>query len=208
MQWPSDMTVRPIEQWPGELTRDRKVSNFSTAWSSTVELLGRELRAIGGTDIVLQVAMTEKDFRIDGYPRAQAKPEHPGVILSLGSKAGPLSWPCDTFTTWQDNIRGIALSMEALRKMERYGVTKRGEQYTGWKALPQQGSAATEFGTVEAAVAFLKSTIPGLLVDLPEQRLYRSAQSHAHPDRHGNDRTLWNRVEAAGEVLRAAKLIR
>lgn len=201
------MTVRPIEQWPGELTRDRKASNFSTAWTSTVELLGRELRAIGGTDIVLQVAMTENDFRIDGYPRAQAKPEHPGVILSLGSKAGPLSWPCDTFTTWQDNIRGIALSMEALRKMERYGVTKRGEQYTGWKALPQQGSEASEFGSAEAAIAFLRTVATATPPNANLTALYRRARASTHTDRPGNDRAQWDRVEAAGEILRAAKLI-
>ena len=133
MQWPANMTVRPIQQWPGELTAKRRRSSFKAGWSDTIELLGRELRAIAAKDVVLQVAMQEKDFRIDGYPRAQAKAAHPGVILSLGSNVGPLSWPCDTFDSWQDNIRGIALSMEALRKVDRYGVTKRGEQYTGWQ---------------------------------------------------------------------------
>lgn len=203
------MTVRPIEQWPGELTRDRKASNFSTAWSSTVELLGRELRAIGGTDIVLQVAMTEKDFRIDGYPRAQAKAEHPGVILSLGSKVGPLSWPCDTFTTWQDNIRGIALAMEALRKVDRYGVTKRGEQYTGWKALPQQSSQASGFGSAEDALDYL-GDLTGIDVvnsDLEVSVILRRARKLVHPDRPGNTREAWNLVESAADVLRAAKLI-
>ncbi|WVX88099.1 DnaJ-like chaperonin [Gordonia phage LitninMcQueen] len=209
MQWPANMTVRPIQAWPTELTKARKRSNFSASWSDTLELLSRELRAINAKNIVLQVAMQESDFRIDGYPRAQAKAAHPGVILSLESTVGPLSWPCDTFTTWQDNIRGIALSMEALRKVDRYGVTKRGEQYRGWRQLGSTASAPTKFGTTEAALDFLGDLLGIDIVntDLDIRVIYRRAQAAAHPDRHKNDRTVWDQVEAAGEVLRAEKLV-
>lgn len=44
-------------------------------------------------------------------------------------RRGHLSYPCDTFTTLQDNLRVIALALEALRMVDRYGVTRRGEQY-------------------------------------------------------------------------------
>jgi hypothetical protein len=192
------------------MTRTRRRSNFSASWSDTVDLLRRELRAIGAKNVVLQVAMEEKDFRNDGYPRAQAKPAHPGVILSLESNVGPLSWPCDTFTTWQDNIRGIALSMEALRKVDRYGVTKRGEQYRGWRQLPSTASTPTQFASVEAALDFLGEVI-GVNVaatDVDVRVVYRRARAIAHPDRHANgDDSLWRQVESAGELLRAEKLV-
>ncbi|NKR61713.1 molecular chaperone DnaJ [Rhodococcus hoagii] len=206
MQWPAEMTVRPIEQWPGELTSERRRSNFASPWSSTLELLSRELRAIRATNVVLQVAMTEKDFRIDGYPRAQAKAAHPGVILSLESNVGPLSWPCDSFTTWQDNIRGIALSMEALRKVDRYGVTKRGEQYRGWRAIGATASKPTGFGSAEAALRYLRDLV-GSDGDLDATTAWKRARSLVHPDRNGGDREAWDVVEAAGDVLRAEKWI-
>lgn len=33
------------------------------------------------------------------------------------------------------------------------------------------------------------------------QRVYRLARAGTHPDRHGGDRTLWDRVEQAARVL-------
>lgn len=201
MQWPANMTVRPIQQWPGELTQKRRRSNFKAGWSDTIELLGRELRAISAKNVVLQVAMQEKDFRIDGYPRAQAKAAHPGVILSLDSNVGPLSWPCDSFDSWQDNIRGIALSMEALRKVDRYGVTKRGEQYTGWQQLPAGGAVAPS--TAEAEMIILSYADLPIGEPTTLEAAYRKARANTHPDRR-NDRTAWDAVEAAADVLRSA----
>ena len=34
------------------------------------------------------------------------------------------------------NLRAIALALAALRAVERYGVTRRQEQYKGWAELP------------------------------------------------------------------------
>lgn len=65
MQWPPNMTVRPIQSWPGELTTSRKRSNFKASWSDTIELLRRELRAINATNVVLQVAMQKAQWEAD-----------------------------------------------------------------------------------------------------------------------------------------------
>ncbi len=127
---------RPIVTWPGELTKLRRSSPFRATWSSTMTLLDTELQAIQGRDVVIQRAFKEADLRLDGEPRPGAKPEHPGVILSFDSKYGPLQYATDAFYAWDDNVRAIALALEALRKVDRYGVSKRGEQYRGWKALP------------------------------------------------------------------------
>lgn len=138
-----DWRVVPIERWPLKATVGRKSSPFDSPWSATMDLLERELRALRARKVVLQMFITESDIRNDGWIYADARPKQPGVVLTLDSKYGPLSYPCDTFTSWQDNVRAIALALEALRKVDRYGVTKTGEQYTGWKALPPPG-ATTE----------------------------------------------------------------
>jgi hypothetical protein len=127
---------RPIVVWPGELTRSRRPSPFKAEWSATVRLLEDELRHIGGKDVVLQRAFSEEDLRLDGEPRAGARALHPGVILSFDSRFGPLRYATDAFENWEANLRAIALSLEALRAVDRYGVSRRGEQYVGWKALP------------------------------------------------------------------------
>lgn len=86
--------------------------------------------------------LKDTDIRLDGQIRASAPvPEHPGVILAFdarklmdnfaGSKGG-LSFVQDHY----DNLRSIALTLEALRTVDRYGGTEHGEQYQGFRTLP------------------------------------------------------------------------
>ncbi len=203
--WPTSLTLRPIQQWPGHLTVERKRSTFSAPWRSTLNLLDRELGylgRIGQAPAVLQVAMREQDFRLDGMPRANAKSEHPGVILSIESKHGPLSYPCDQFDRWQDNLRAIELALEALRKVDRYGVTRSAEQYTGWKQLPTAPSRDVEERAAELLAGLADMSAADIVADPEAARLaHRKARAATHPDRFGGRRTAWDDVEAAAAVL-------
>jgi len=203
--YPTNMTLRPITAWPHQLTQERRRSNFSAQWGDTLGLLDRELWYLGNgqrnAPAILQIAMREQDFRIDGMPRATAKPEHPGVILNVESRTGPLSFPCDTFTSWQDNLRAIALALEALRRLDRYGITPRSEQYAGWKQLPSAGEQAPAGVTADEAERQLRLAAGDM--DSPLDRVYRAARAGAHPDRNGGDRSGWDAAEEAAAVLRA-----
>ena len=200
-----EVTFRPIDRWPGEQTKRRQRSRFDSAWGDTLELMQRELRHLRAKGVVVLLALGEDDIRLDGRPRANARPEHPGVILAFDSPYGPLKYPCDTFTTWQDNFRAIALALEALRKVDRYGVTKRGEQYTGWRALPGPSGEAT---TVEQAARILASesgrSAEAIQGDAREAGLaIRKALMEAHPDRGGSpDR--FHAVQTARRVIEEA----
>lgn len=212
--YPAGMTLRPIERWPFEFTRNRRRSAFSATLGSTLGQLDAELRHLGSgrrAPSVLQIAMREQDFRLDGLPRAHAVPEHPGVILAIESKHGDLSYPCDTFTHWQDNLRAITLGLEALRKVGRYGITPGNEQYRGWQAI----EATPTVDAKAAACAVLArlawpnenddcqaSWAQKILSD-PEiaRNTLRQARAKAHPDRHGGDQTLWNHVDGAAKLL-------
>lgn len=223
--WPDSLKVGPIREWPGELTRERKFAPFKTAefdsyrrrstpLSSTLELLDRELRMLSAKNAEMLVAIAPSDFRLDGKPRAQAKATHPGVILSFDSKVGHLSYPCDTFTTWQDNLRAIAKALEALRMVDRYGVTKRGEQYRGFLAIEARATGA--FTSDEAAMRYLAGVAdmivdPALEMvsafDLGERRrIAARALFHSHPDR-GGDRGVYEKAIAAQEHLRRSELL-
>ncbi|OZC80591.1 molecular chaperone DnaJ [Rhodococcus sp. 06-418-5] len=212
--YPASLTLRPIVMWPGKPTAVRERSKFSATWSSTLSLLDRELSKLGkgarNAPAVLQIAMREQDFRQDGMPRANARPEHPGVILAItDSLKGPLSFPCDKYDRWQDNLRAIALSLEDLRAIDRHGVTQNAEQYVGWKAIDSAPSATRL--SVEAAEAVLRQIAgdnhSGIELGTLAQ-VYRRARRNAHPDRHGGDRLFWNKVEAAAEVLNSVGRLR
>lgn len=210
--WPHTMHVAPIREWPGTLTTDGQLSKFSATLTDTLRILDREIWHLADTraqqdSAELLVAIDAGQFRQDGRPYANAKAAHPGVIFSIDSRHGHLSYPCDTFTQWEDNLRAIALALEALRKVDRYGVTKRGEQYRGFLAL-EATAAPAGFADVNAALRFLASfhpNVPGAATVTPKL-LLRSAQRKAHPD-HGGDDATFQRVSLAEAKLREEGLL-
>jgi hypothetical protein len=224
------LLLRPIVTWPGELTKDRRPSPFRSTYSETLQILDRELDALAITsDPVIQLAIREEDLRLDGELRANARPEtHPGVILSFTSRRhGELSYPCDTFDRtpyarpaqigWQQNLRAVALGLEALRKVERYGIANRGQQYTGWKQLGAgTPMPAASTMTVEEAARFIADHADleplgpddtpwwQLIVEEPDALAsgYRRAAKILHPDA-GGDAELFKRLQEAKQLLEA-----
>jgi len=211
IDYPADLDVRPLTNWPGPLTAARTRAPFSAGLTATLDTLRRELAALGARHPVLEVAIPADQFRIDGRPRANARETHPGVVLSLPTtNVGALRYATDTFDRWQDNLRAITLGLEALRKVDRYGITKRGEQYAGFKALPSGATPMPSAMTVDEAarvLAELGSDEQGTfatraLLDFPTlvTRAYHRAAGRLHPDR-GGDRTAWDRLEQAKRIL-------
>jgi len=184
----------------------RKRSSFdANMLTKTTKLLKREAGMLGAAQVVVQV---DGPVRQDGQP-AVTRLRTPAVSVFIQSRHGPLRYDVDTFDHWEDNLRGVALGLEALRAVDRYGVTKRGEQYPGWKALPPGTSVATAMPAMSATeaagivVETAKSMVEPDLV-LQDSRLYsslwRDAVKNAHPDR-GGDRQAWDRLQVAKTVL-------
>jgi hypothetical protein len=177
-------------------------------------ILERELAALRAKHVVLEVDFRERDLRLDGQLRADARCLSPAVRLAFESKHGPLTYATDHFhrptwggqhfpmSDWQYNVRAIALSLESLRRVDRYGVTRRGEQYAGWKALPPGLAMGSSHMTTDEAWTVLRKaaeTDPNEYVEPPA--LFRRARAAAHPDRNNGDRTVWDQVEHAAKVL-------
>ncbi len=223
MSW--QLITEPIDRWPDKVsTRSR--SPFKASYADTIELLGRELDHLRATGPVVMQVVTRNgayDLRRDGLLRAQAKIEHPGVRLSFKSKHGQLTYSTDAFDSywsgdmpgWQANLRAIALGLEALRKVDRYGIARSGEQYRGWSALPAgTGQSASDMTREQAAAIIATHSVdpPGepdhdvevrrILSSVDAARTsLRYARASAHPDRNNGDRTHWDEVEAAAKVL-------
>ena len=199
------MVVPLPDQWPGEPTpsHQRKRSPFGTNWSSTLGLLDAEVRALHGRDVTFALAVRADQIRDDGGVYAKARIQDPSVIVSLTSGADRLSFPCDRFQWWEDNVRAIALAMEALRKVDRYGV-QGGRQYQGFKALP----AARETPNWDQALATLAEFSDTFVhVGDPSVATVRVAVRHArartHPDSNGGSAAAFHRVQAAAELISA-----
>jgi hypothetical protein len=206
----------PIQRWPGPATRDRRSSTFTADYSSTLQTLTYEIDRLGAMRAVVQADIRPEDIRQDGLPRASAKaPVHPGVIVSFESpRTGPVSFPCDAFPDWKDNLRGIALTLERLRQADPYGLTRHGEQYRGWQAPPPPGQAGDSgqddglrpegrFRDAESAARWL-SGVSGIPVSADRtdadavSRAYRKAAAELHPDVGGDHEQFVRLQQAAG----------
>lgn len=222
-----NISFRPIEKWPREMTSSRRRAPFKSGYSSTIALLLRELRMFGYANsctvqsVVLQLAMQESDFKLDGMPRANAKASHPGVIVSFEAnkssynrtnhktehRVTPYAFPCDSFTTWEQNLRAISLALEALRKVDRYGVTKHSEQYTGWRTLPPPQAESPAESPIGSA--FRLSQLSGfdqsqIMTDSDyARRAYTAACMRWHPDRNnGIQKPEWHELQSVWERVK------
>lgn len=202
--------IEPLGAWTRPVTKTRRGSHtFKAKWPDTLELLIREAGELGLRGaIAVRIDVTEGDLRRDGMLRVGAKVGFPGVVVSFESRHGPVSFATDAYEqyygwalpAWQANLRAVALSLQALRAVDRYGVTKSGEQYVGWRALPAGGEsmpAARAALIIRIAAGEGGETADGPIND----RMLRRARANSHPDRNGGDRDEWNAVEQAVAVL-------
>lgn len=209
-----DATFRPLTDWPGQPTAfyARRRSQFRSTYTQTLDLLESELNAIDAREVVIQIALGGRDIRNDGWPRANARPSQPGVVLSFVREKQALQFACDTFDAWEDNLRAIAKTLEALRAVDRYGATKSGEQYRGWQQLPPgdgyQAPPLHAMTREEAAALLAKHSgfaPQSILTDAEVRSMaHKRAVGKLHPDR-GGDAEEMMRVTRAAAVVAGGK---
>jgi hypothetical protein len=206
--------IRPLVAWTDPETGNRRSSSrFRASWQDTLEYLSSEIEKVGGREpVVIQVDVQEGDIRLDGMLRANAKVGHPGVVVSFESQYGPLRYATDAYERnwahgmpgWQANLRAIALTLEALRAIDRWGVSKRGEQYTGWKALP--AAAGVTFPSADEALRWMREQT-GDNGSLRSARIvYRDLAKRLHPDVGGSPEE-WEKLSAARLLLMSAGIL-
>jgi len=216
--------IRPLGPWIDPVTADRRSAHqFRASWQDTLDLLDKETELLGAALVVLQVDVTEGELRRDGMLRAGARVGFPGVRVSFDSIHGPLTYSTDAYerwwgnglASWQANIRAIALALGALRAVDRYGVSGRGEQYRGWTAIAARPAEMTR----EQAAEFIAhwagnwsgndtATQARMILADPVAVLahsYRLAAKRAHPDLTGDDGDTMARLNAARDLLQGGR---
>lgn len=210
---------KSLDVWPGEETppHKRARSNFDSKWTQTMKLLEREVRHLRAVTDTLTIATFHSPNCItrSGSIRIGSKlPAKPGVILSFETsdkgERTKMSYECDRFLFWEDNVRAIALALEALRKVDRYGVGKAGAQYKGYLALGAAPIRLDGMSDLEAAQLLCKhaghvnSYAMRVLEDSQTmEATFRDAARAVHPDRDGGSDALMAEVNIAAQILRA-----
>jgi hypothetical protein len=209
MQW----QIEPMAAWPYPDTKGRKGNPFRAKFDATLSLLKVELEHLKVQGAVaVRVVADAADVRQDGMLRARAQVRHPGVALSFTSGVhGPLTYPSDAFAAryygevdWQINLRAIALGLQHLRALDRYGIAARGEQYAGWRAI--EAATPAWFDSADEALRWLAEYTDLSRHHVEPTVILRAASKRAHPD-VGGDPADWLRVDAARQLLRKAQVV-
>lgn len=200
------ITFQPLTDWPGERTKSKQSCQFRSGYDSTLASLKYELGRLDAKNVILLADCDPRDIRRDGLLRGDARLRSSGIVLTFDCKHGQLSYPCDTYYNWQDNLRAIALALEHLRAVDRYGVTRRGEQYTGWARLPAP-AAADGFKNVDEAAIWLANQTADqtegeiLSSAAAYEKAWRAAAKKLHPDVQGGVTAGFQKLQQARELI-------
>jgi hypothetical protein len=133
LSWPSG--------WLRSTRRSRAAFKHHGGQVSVAVAIGRlqaELDRLGGKDAILS---TNLQPRLDGLPYSnQPEPVDRGVACYFKLKGQPRVLACDRWDRVADNIVAIAQHIDALRRIDRYGVGSLEQAFAGYKPLPANAS--------------------------------------------------------------------
>lgn len=167
--------------WGRRRAHDRRRAPFRShqqaiTVSAGVHRLVGELRRLGvreGDAII----STNVPTRLDGLPYSGSRePDDPGAAVYFRLKKQDRVLACDTWTRVADNLAAIAQHIDALRRIDRYGVGTLDQVFAGYVGLPSKGS------TWRTTLGFA----PDQIVTREEiDAAFRERAKEAHPDREG-----------------------
>lgn len=123
--WPRSTTFRPALF---------KSHGRDITISAAIDRLELELGRLGATDAVLS---TNLKLSLSGTPYSgQAEPKDRGAAVYFKLDGADRVLACDRYLSSAGNIAAIANHIEALRRIERYGVGTIAQAFAGYGALP------------------------------------------------------------------------
>lgn len=190
LQWPAG--------WPRTKPHRRRRAPFrdTTLYKElrgqgTGATLASEMRNLGASRWVLS---TDLALRRDGLPYSGAKAADPGAAVYFVLQGEEHVLACDRWDRVEHNVRAITKHVEALRGQQRWGVGTLAQAFRGYAALPAETGGEPWWKVLD-----VDRHAPDDVLD----KAIRRAMARSHPDRHGGDRTEWDRVDAAIQAARA-----
>lgn len=125
--------------WPAGYKRNQiKIkSQFKQTMEKAQKFLREEMNRLDGTNLVIS---TNLPVRNDGGLYAdwmRKRIDDPGVAIYFRYKGKDVSLCCDRYETVWENIYALGKGVEALRGLERWGVSEFLDRvFTGFTALP------------------------------------------------------------------------
>jgi hypothetical protein len=156
---------------PQQRTREVAVSVFVAT-----QRLDRELDRLGASNPTLS---TNVQLRLDGRPRSDSEPGDPGAAIYFAFRGKATVLACDRYQRCADNIAAMAAHIDALRRIDRYGVGTLEQALAGYKALP--ADTAADWRAVLGFAPNARPTVDQVHV------AYRDRARLLHPDAPGGN---------------------
>ena len=194
------ITVRPLSLSLKFSGKKPIRSVFRVSDGDKLRHLSEAVRLFGGTRIVIEADFTPADIRLDGQPRATAKPASHRVAVYAERGDTWYCWRCERFDRWQDNAYAVARTIDALRQSERYGCIHGDEHYSGFMQLPEErdgpDSVSVAIGVLVGFAGFGDERAFRASADT-RRTVYRAAAKATHPDTGGSAEDFRRMVRAA-----------
>ena len=180
-----------ITEKPRTPSYKRRRSQFQVSLAKARDDLLIELKKLKASNIVIS---SNVETRQDGLPYARRKdPDDPGVAVYFKTFKKEYALSCDRWDKVKDNIRAIGKHIEALRGIERWGVSSIEEAFEPFllpTASPtyQQNRQNDSFSTWWTVL----NVSPNAGVEEIKQAYKKLSLTH-HPDAGGN-RQKWEQL--------------
>lgn len=184
--------VYPL-QWPVGYPRTKYParSKFRETFASGRYNIKRELELLGAKDVFIS---TNVPIRNDGFPFASYKmPEDKGVAVYFTLFNNQCVFACDKWDKIEHNMKAVMLTIEALRGIDRWGVSEMLKRsFTGFKALP--ASAASTYKAWWEVLMVSQFSSEEVI-----KSAYRSLAKQFHPDINKDNPEYFNIIKNAYE---------
>ncbi len=170
LQWPIG---KPRTSFPARSKfADRSID-------AATKILQHQIQLLKASNMILS---TNLRLRNDGLPySSQAQPKDQGAAVYFFYKKQTMCFACDRWDRIQDNIYAVAMTIEALRGIERWGSGDMVQQaFAGFAALPAPNSNHKKpwWEVLECALTSSAEAV---------ERNYKHLSRKFHPDRPDGD---------------------
>lgn len=174
MSTPSAYPLQWPQGWPETPGPQRERSRFKQTVHAALDNLQKQVRLMGGSNLILSSNCT----------LGNSRPANPGVVAYFEWAKAPRAIPCDRWNTVEANVQAIALTIEAMRKMESWGAKHMIQaMFSGFKALPAGNTSGRRPWWEVLGVPV---NAPPNLVEIR----YREEARNRHPDRGGSSEKM------------------
>ncbi len=182
LQWPVG--------WPR--TQPRQKGAYRTSMAGALSNLRVQVKLLAGEAASRTLVLSSN------CTLGQERPPDPGVVAFFTLDKQQIAIPCDRWLAVEHNIQAIALTIEAMRAMDRHGARHMMKaMFQGFAALP----APDDWRVVLGVPTCAPGTGTGHQLADAETR-YRNLARSAHPDMPGGSQEQMARLNTAIDAAR------